>query len=388
MRNPTNFDEIDMPLVLSEEVLQEIWSKQDVNPAELKTSDGLPLTILNPGQWNKINRPDFTNAKIKVGSEEICGDIQLHFFEKDWFFHGHQDNPLYDKVILHVVLFPSPQKLPPLIHNGRPIKTTFLLTALRQSLEEYSEEYALLKRYEEAHANANLAINKWETLSSVDPQAIIDSARFRWTQKHAFIQKRLNNSSLEETAHQLVLEVLGYKKNRIPMASLAHRIPLAEMKKYAAESLFNEELGHWHLSGLRPANHPKARLQQYLNLLQRKMDWPEFLKKLSPTLSQKYDLSLTTPAFRKTYKLPLLAEIFAQKVLQGEIGGTRLHTIIVDALLPLLAAQFSLDLFPLWYNWTCGDISDEVKSAAKKAHFQIRCNGIHQGVLHYIVNEK
>ena len=74
----------------------------------------------------------------------ISGDIEIHVEEKDWEKHGHDNDPAYRKVILHVMVYPPKRKgtvVPSIAEEG--IATFVLLPQLRKSLEEHAEEEAI-----------------------------------------------------------------------------------------------------------------------------------------------------------------------------------------------------------------------------------------------------
>ena len=72
---------------------------------------GLPLTlvsgervrVIDPGILNRNSGPDFFNAKIKIGDRIWAGNIEMHIKASDWHRHGHDSDPAYDNIILHVV---------------------------------------------------------------------------------------------------------------------------------------------------------------------------------------------------------------------------------------------------------------------------------------------
>ena len=71
---------------------------------ELSTTDGREVEIIDPGLYNRRNAgPDFFNAKVRIGGTLWVGNIEIHSKASDWFAHGHDRDPRYDNVVLHVV---------------------------------------------------------------------------------------------------------------------------------------------------------------------------------------------------------------------------------------------------------------------------------------------
>ena len=95
-----------IPLPIHERLVQCIWYDQRLQLDALRTVDGRPVEVVFPGWWNLEAGPDFRNATLKIGDEpERQGDIEIHLRAEDWAHHGHDHDPRYDNVILHVVLW-------------------------------------------------------------------------------------------------------------------------------------------------------------------------------------------------------------------------------------------------------------------------------------------
>jgi hypothetical protein len=88
---------------MNEDLLQFIWQHQYFNKWELKTVEEKELQILDPGVWNRNQGPDFLGARIMVEGVLWIGNVELHVRESDWDLHGHNTDPNYANVILHVV---------------------------------------------------------------------------------------------------------------------------------------------------------------------------------------------------------------------------------------------------------------------------------------------
>lgn len=90
-------------MTITENLLQLIWQYSLYNPAGLNTEAGEPITVIAPGMLNKNAGPDFLEARVKVGDTLLVGNVELHINSSDWLKHGHEDNPAYQRLILHVV---------------------------------------------------------------------------------------------------------------------------------------------------------------------------------------------------------------------------------------------------------------------------------------------
>ena len=70
----------------------------------LETTDGRAVEVIDPGLYNRRNAgPDFFNAKVRIGETLWVGNIEIHQKSSDWYVHGHEHDPRYDNVVLHVV---------------------------------------------------------------------------------------------------------------------------------------------------------------------------------------------------------------------------------------------------------------------------------------------
>ena len=70
---------------------------------EFKLVDGGTVRVLSTGTWNRTPGPDFRNAKLELNGVKRSGDVEIHGKTSDWISHGHNGDPMYADVILHVV---------------------------------------------------------------------------------------------------------------------------------------------------------------------------------------------------------------------------------------------------------------------------------------------
>ena len=92
---------------VKERLIQQIWEKGDFMADNLRTLENIKLNIIDSGKWNLAEEgPDFKGARISIDGQNIEGDVEIHFNEKDWIKHGHDEDPAFARVTLHVVLYP------------------------------------------------------------------------------------------------------------------------------------------------------------------------------------------------------------------------------------------------------------------------------------------
>lgn len=89
---------------IPEAVVQDIWARQLFDRLELQTTDGRKVRIVNPGRHNRDAGPDFLAAQVVIGRLRWFGDVEIHLSSGIWNEHGHQHDPRYNNVVLHVSL--------------------------------------------------------------------------------------------------------------------------------------------------------------------------------------------------------------------------------------------------------------------------------------------
>ena len=89
---------------VAERLITQIWKRQMIDAGRLITETGDTLKVIYPGRENRDRGPDFVGAIISNSRGDVFrGDVELHSKAGDWRSHGHNRDPNYDRVILHVV---------------------------------------------------------------------------------------------------------------------------------------------------------------------------------------------------------------------------------------------------------------------------------------------
>lgn len=90
-------------IFMREDYLHYLWQYQKFNHPQMKTSEGVEVKVISPGTHNHLSGPDFFNSRLSIGGQEWAGNVEIHLRSSDWYMHGHEQDPAYDNVILHVV---------------------------------------------------------------------------------------------------------------------------------------------------------------------------------------------------------------------------------------------------------------------------------------------
>jgi hypothetical protein len=281
-----------------ERLLQQIWQHQRLQRDQLSTLDGKPVKILHPGFWNHEAGPDFRQAILQFGGEPPrTGDVEIDLHPSGWRGHGHDRNPAFQQVLLHVVWEGDPDLrclLPTLALKSR------LDAPLDELAEWLGNEACPSPGLLAGHCCAPLRDLPEEMLRGLLQQA----AQVRLQRKARELAARARQVGSEQALWEGLFGALGYKHNAWPMRRVAELLPEllaaqsgsspfamqacllgvsgllpAELTRaqrgtdsylrrvwdlwWRQRAEFEEVLlpaGLWRFHGLRPANHPQRRL--------------------------------------------------------------------------------------------------------------------------------
>lgn len=208
-----------------ETVLQIIWNERLFSP-DARLRDGRSLEVVHPGVWNLEAGPDFRDATVFIGAASMRGAVEIHHRPGNWNAHGHQNDPAYDAVVLHVVwdapesLAEFPEGVPLLCLKGN------LTLPIEAILERYNPaDYAYARKVQPvawAEQIASMTDDRFRSLLHAYGLA-------RILQKARRAGKMIQEVGLNETAYRFLCDALGYKNNRRQFAELADLLPLDEM---------------------------------------------------------------------------------------------------------------------------------------------------------------
>jgi hypothetical protein len=89
--------------MMKEEFLHYVWKYKKFAFAKAQTTTSNAISLISVGMHNQLAGPDFFNAQLYIEDQLWEGNVEIHLKSSDWYAHGHEADPAYDSVILHVV---------------------------------------------------------------------------------------------------------------------------------------------------------------------------------------------------------------------------------------------------------------------------------------------
>ena len=383
------------PFAFPELLLQKLWWRQEFACAGAQTADGRMLRVIAPGRWNRLGGPDFLDAVVELDGVRLRGAVEVHLRAEDWEAHHHRDDPAYDGVMLHVVLFPPPA---PSTRGagGRQIPVLALLPLLWYDLEEYAADEAVAALMN--RADHRIAV-ELAPLPLKDLQTLLEPfGRQRWLAKVRYARRRVERLGWEAACHQTALEVLGYRSNRAAMLRVGTAHPLDEWREGEAdvEAFYEEIRDAWSVQGVRPANQPRVRLRQYQAWVRERPQWPEQLLEwaVSAMIGWEAPELWTAGAQRRTCGFAGCWKHLLQQVTAATVARPRADHLVGDAFLPLLAAReepLAGPAFTWWWMGYPGDLPNPIRCALRdlglaRGGAQPATHGAAQALLGWLVD--
>ncbi|HEU5069674.1 MAG TPA: DUF2851 family protein [Verrucomicrobiae bacterium] len=280
-----------------EQLLQHIWQQQRLRREHLSTLDGRPVRILHPGFHNREGGPDFRGAVVQFGEAlPVNGDIEIDLEVNGWHAHGHDRNPAFRSVILHVVWSArkTPSSGPPVLSVGAVLDSPLAELAIWLG----GAPTGGLPEALQGRCAAPLRELDHEPMRALLQQA----AQVRLAAKAAQLAARARDAGWEQSLWEGLFRALGYKHNSWAMQRLAelrsrwfagadsvaglqarllgvaNLLPLDLTRARPLADGFVRQLWDrwwrerdvftdcqlprplWRLHGIRPVNHPQRRL--------------------------------------------------------------------------------------------------------------------------------
>lgn len=209
MARDTRYSVITEKDITTEKLLAWIWQRQRLKPG-MATTQGENLKVIFPGRRNGLGGPDFRRAILTTHRGELRGDVELHLRSSLWRDHGHQQDPAYNSVVLHVVMWHD-SPLPVCLNNGKQVPTLALAPyVLRQEKRENPSA-------REPCRQSRCIKRLLDTLGEA-----------RFMARVGRFHDRFACEGPAQVLYEGIMEALGYSRNQEAFKELARRLPLKE----------------------------------------------------------------------------------------------------------------------------------------------------------------
>ncbi|MGC1392124.1 MAG: DUF2851 family protein [Bacteroidales bacterium] len=286
---------------MKEEFLHYLWKYSLYDQDRLFDNENNKIIVLDPGQYNRDSGPDFFNARISVAGTIWAGNVEIHVKSSHFYNHGHQNDPAFNNVILHIVA--DNDKC---VYNE---KGEEILTAEISFDSIYYEKYIFLVN------------NPYIIACQDDIKKLDDIIIFHWLNSLVIERFQAKSESIlkifsetgndwEETFYRILARYFGFRVNTEPFEMLASALPFRIIRKHTDNifqiesllfgtaglletGLFKEALSDeyylslikeyailsakyslqplhgwlWKFARLRPSNFPTVRLSQLASML-------------------------------------------------------------------------------------------------------------------------
>jgi Protein of unknown function (DUF2851) len=350
---------------MREDFLHYVWRWRRFDGTDLTTTEGQPLTIVQPGILNTDAGPDFFNARVRIGDTEWAGNVEIHINASEWFAHQHHSNPAYDNVVLHVVLN---EDRPAQRTDGSRIPCLCLKGRIPADLSARYENLAAALAMPIPCAGSIAEVPGLIQLNWLDRMAVE-----RLEAKTDNIATRLSASENHwETAfYEVLARSFGLKVNAEPFDALARSLPLTILARHKNNLLQLEALllgqaglldgpfeeaypqalakeytflkhkyqltplegSAWKFLRLRPANFPSLRLAQFAALVHQSAHLFSKILEVAPDLRQLENLFDVTVS---DYWLTHYQLDKPSPKRQKNLGRDFVHLLAINTIVPFL----------------------------------------------------
>jgi len=279
---------------------QFIWQYSLFQNEGLFTLGGEPLLVQFPGKKNTNAGPDFEEAKVRIGSTLLVGNVELHLKTSDWYRHGHQHNKAYDNIVLHVVW-----------ENDLPLdeKSNVPVMEMRNHIPEHilnnyeALQYTLQTIPCAAHLAEVNILTKEAWLSRMLAE--------RWEMKFAEWDDllKLNAGDWRVLLYWRLAANFGFKTNAVPFLLLAQSLPVNILGRHH-KNLFQIEALFFGQAGMLDQEFTEEypfKLKQEYQYLQRKY-------KLEPITSHLWKFMRMRPANFPSIRIAQFAALVHQSL--------------------------------------------------------------------------
>lgn len=339
---------------MREELFQFIWQYRLYSATgNLFTTDGQLIQVAHPGYPNKNAGPDFLEARIRMGATLWAGHVELHLKSSDWKRHHHEEDPLYNKLILHVV-FQHDETIA--TADGSVFPTLELGPHLNQELLLRYENLLNQTRFVPCAAHLeDITELQWVNLKSR-----MLSERLEQKIQEIRLTRYRVKGNWQELFYLELASGFGLHVNKDIFRQLAASIPLNILSR-CKQSLFRIEALLFGQAGMLDSEFH----ERYPRLLQQEYAFLRIKYNLKSIPQEHWKFLRMRPANFPTVRIAQFAALIHQS---SQLAGK----ILEAETLHQLESLFTIELSPYWLtHYTFQEASSEKNKAPGKAFIRL-----------------
>lgn len=347
-----------------EMLMQYVWNSR-LLMMPMVTTKGLRVEVVDPGLQNNGAGPDFFNAKIIIDGTLWAGNVEMHVKASDWHLHGHDTDPTYNNVVLHVVAISDTHILMP---DGRELPQVVM------------KDFTRFKaRFQAALSTPGRRLACGGRLSLLDglrrtdwiDRMGIERLQHRAGEVNSLIQA--HGGDRDYAAYVMLARALGFGINAQPMEHTARSINprwlmLQSDSQLQVEAMLMGQSGllgdtpvdyyhkqlideykflakkydltpilaaEWKTGGIRPANMPLRRLSLLANYVRHHVPRCTTLLEVRTVDDARRLFDITTGLYWQTHTAPGQT---APKI-SGALSSASVNLLIINVVVPMLYAM-------------------------------------------------
>ncbi|UCC17379.1 MAG: DUF2851 family protein [Dehalococcoidales bacterium] len=212
---------------ITEQQFREVWQRCEIAGRTFVAENGMTVRVIYPGRPNDGQGADFRDAVIITDKKLRTGDVEFHLRSGDWRGHHHHLDPLYNRVILHVVKQHNSNQ-GTVLQNGNEIPVVVIdgssgIVSSRKETpsDEQSSTGWYCLSFTGCSGNENFG------------RQLDRAGKNRFLQKAERFSSEITGIGPGESLYRGMMTALGYSANKDAFFELARRVPLEhlEMKK-------------------------------------------------------------------------------------------------------------------------------------------------------------
>ncbi len=218
-----------MPGTLSEKRVLQIWQERLSGRNDLATEEGEPVRIVYPGRRNGDCGADFRDAVVAIGGGVTKGDIEVHVRSSGWRAHRHHRDPVYNRVVLHVV-YRHDTTGDITLQNGKRVPTL--------ALERFTDGDTAVTTAAHVLPCRNMPRRRDDDFTG---GVLDETGEERFVIRVEELRGEIERWGASQALYRGIMGALGYSKNKKPMLELAECMPLQRLEAEIPVEMPDEE---------------------------------------------------------------------------------------------------------------------------------------------------